>query len=116
MTTNSSDLGYQAESQACDYLCQHGLMMKSRNYRCRYGEIDLIMQQQHTLVFVEVRYRRDATYAHPATTISTIKQQRLHRTAQHYLQQAGLVQQHCRFDVVTLSDQPQRIEWIKDAF
>jgi putative endonuclease len=92
--------GAQAEQLAAQYLQQQGLTPVAQNYRSRFGEIDLIMQDDKTLVFIEVRLR----------------QQRIISTAQHYL--ANLARMPpCRFDVVLLDDvQGRNMQWLKNAF
>src|SRR5919106_4751538 len=111
--------GQWAEQAAADYLKAQGLHEVERNYRCRCGEVDLIMHQQKTLVFVEVRYRAGNRYGHPLETIDFRKRGRILKTARHYLQthpSAG--RQPCRFDVVTVGGGPEKseLEWIKGAF
>lgn len=108
--------GDQAEQLAATYLQKQGLNLLEKNYRCRFGEIDLIMQDQKTLVFAEVRLRRNLNFGGAASSITPQKQTRLIRTAQHFLNG-----QHnpppCRFDVVLLNDLSLAdIEWIKNAF
>ncbi len=109
-------LGDDAEALAANYLQSQGLSLLARNYRCRFGEIDLIMQQGNSIVFVEVRMRSQATYGGAAASINVPKQQKLIRTAEHFLQQHGH-QAACRFDAVLLTGlNPNHIEWIQDAF
>jgi putative endonuclease len=111
--------GEHAEQLACDHLAQHGLAMVARNYRSPHGEIDLIMQATDTLVFVEVRYRRDSAFGAPAETVDARKQARLRATAEHYLQrQAKGSKARCRFDIVAISGHGEalRLEWLQDAF
>ncbi|WP_349646265.1 YraN family protein [Candidatus Parabeggiatoa sp. HSG14] len=111
--------GQWAENLAYDYLCGQGLQFVERNYHCKAGEIDLIMQQREVLVFVEVRYRRSQRYGGSLESIDFRKQQRIIITANHYLQAHQWTQQYtCRFDVVLISgmsDNPQ-LRWISDAF
>ena len=108
--------GEQAEKLAAIYLQKQGLKLLSQNYRCRYGEIDLILKDAQTLVFAEVRLRKSANFGGAAASITAHKQSKLVRTAQHYL---GM--QHnpppCRFDVVLLDAlADNHIEWIQNAF
>ncbi len=116
---SSFQSGQWAEDFAHAYLCQQGLQLIERNYRYRRGEIDLIMQQQAILVFIEVRYRRNASYGGSLESINYPKQQRILRTAHHYLYTHSWTQQHpCRFDVVLIQGTlitPQ-IRWLTDAF
>ena len=108
--------GQQAESAACDYLQQQGLQLVARNFRCRTGEIDLIMQEQQCLVFIEVRYRHKKNYGSGAESITVSKRKKLLRTAEYYLLQQQLVDKiTCRFDIIDISNHSQ-IEWIRDAF
>lgn len=88
-----------------------------RNYRCRFGEIDLVMRDAATLVFVEVRMRRGSDYGGAAASITSAKQAKLVKAAQHYLAQSGK-NWACRFDAVLLTSAQAgaSIEWIKSAF
>lgn len=111
--------GRHAENQACLYLQQRGLSLVQRNYRCRLGEVDLIMRHGDTLVFVEVRYRRRADFGSSAESVDARKQERLAAAALHYLQRSGATTRYpARFDVIALApgDAPHSIQWIQDAF
>lgn len=89
--------------------------MVTQNYHCRFGEIDLIMMDAKTLVFIEVRLRSNSQFGNAAASITPQKQQKLILTAQHYLQQHGDSQ--CRFDAVLMSKADlQHIEWVRNAF
>jgi putative endonuclease len=106
--------GEQAETLAADFLLGQGLRITGRNYRCRYGEIDLIAREGMTVVFVEVRSRANETYGGAAASINTAKREKLIKTARHYL--AGITPlPPCRFDAVLLTGEPPRIEWIRNA-
>ena len=108
--------GAQAEQWAAQYLQQQGLKLVVPNYRSRFGEIDLIMQEGTTLVFVEVRLRRNADFGGAAASIDRHKQQRIIRTAQHYLANLARIPP-CRFDAVLLEDvKGERVQWLKNAF
>lgn len=108
--------GAQAEQHAADFLQQHGLTLLQRNYRCRYGEIDLILQDGATLVFAEVRMRSNNDFGGAAASIDQAKQQKLIRSAQHYL--AALPQTPpCRFDALLLhGPDGTEVEWLRNAF
>jgi putative endonuclease len=95
-------------------LQQHGLKLITRNYRCRFGEIDLLLQEGETLVFVEVRMRSSTDFGGPAASIDARKQAKLIRAAQHYLAALAHIPP-CRFDAVLLSSS-DHIEWVKNAF
>lgn len=115
MTPRAQAHGRQAETLAADYLRARGLRLLERNYRCRLGEIDLVLADGPVLVFAEVRLRRSPGYGGAAASITAAKRQRIVRAARHYL--SGRPEPACRFDVVLLDSlAPDRIEWIKDAF
>lgn len=107
-------LGRQAEDLALEYLQARGLDLEQRNYHCAGGEIDLIMREGVTRVFVEVRYRSSLAFGHPGATVDAAKQKRIAIAASRYLLSQD--ERPCRFDVVTLSGQPPRIEWFRNAF
>ncbi len=110
-----NNLGTAAETIAADYLLKQGLSLITRNYSCRFGEIDLIMQDSKTTVFVEVRLRSNSTFGGAGMSITKSKQEKLSRTAEHYLQQHGNVA--CRFDAILMNKaNVAHIEWIKNAF
>ncbi len=109
--------GKAAEARAAQYLESRGLVIVERNYRSRYGEIDLIARDGATLVFVEVRARGSNRFGGAAASITAAKRAKLTRTALHYLAGAGRTPQ-CRFDAVLLAgtDDNAAVEWIRDAF
>ena len=112
-------IGKAAEQQALSYLAQQGLELLQCNYRCRRGEIDLIMQHQNTLVFVEVRKRGSRHFGSAQESVTAQKQQRLLYAAQHYLAcHANTANQPCRFDVIAINgkQQEEKIQWIQNAF
>lgn len=108
--------GAAAEGLAAMYLQKNGLVLLESNFRCRFGEIDLILQDAGMLVFAEVRLRSNASFGGAAASITPGKQARIVKAAQVYLQ--GLSHPPpCRFDVVLLDGlEAQRMEWIKHAF
>ena len=109
--------GKDAEARAARYLEGRGLTIVERNYRSRYGEIDLIARDGATLVFVEVRARASNTFGGAAASITASKREKLTRTALHYLARAGRTPP-CRFDAVLLAGtgDSAAVEWIQDAF
>ncbi len=106
--------GEAAEERARRWLERQGMRLVTRNYRCKAGEIDLVMQEGATLVFVEVRYRSHQGFGSAAESVTPAKQQRLRRAANHYLQRLSRIPP-CRFDIVGI-DAANRIDWIRDAF
>jgi putative endonuclease len=111
--------GKLAEEQACSYLLANGLLLIRKNYRTPLGEIDLIMRDQQTWVFVEVRSRKNNQYVSNTESIGVKKRRKIIKSATFYLQKNRLLGRvSCRFDVlsITLSTAEGGIEWIKDAF
>ena len=106
--------GREAEDTAFEYLRKQGLSKIERNYRCRFGEIDLIMRDDETVVFVEVRMRSSSRFGGALESIDARKKQKLLTTARHYMAARGGIPD-CRFDAVLLNGDSQ-IEWIRDAF
>ncbi len=115
-------LGAGAEESACCHLLDRGLRLIARNYRCRYGEIDLIMcddsDNSSTIVFVEVRMRSRTDFGSGAQSVDSRKQGRLLRSAEHYLKRHATLLARCRFDVVSIhrAGNEHRINWIQNAF
>lgn len=110
--------GRQAELLACQFLQKNKLKLVVKNYHCRRGEIDLIMQDKQILVFVEVRYRKNKRFGSALESVNTQKQAKIILTAEHYLQQNTPSFLGYRFDVIAISptQQSHEITWVKDAF
>lgn len=107
--------GNAAEQLAALFLQSKGLKLVETNFRCAYGEIDLIMQDGNTLVFIEVRLRSSTRFGGAAMSIDSSKQQKLRRSAALYLQTHG--ESPCRFDAVLMTKvDVNTIVWIRDAF
>ncbi len=110
--------GQAGEAFARDYLRKQGLAILETNYATRRGEIDIVADDDGTLVFVEVRLRGDSRYGHSAETIDLRKQRRLIRAAEQYLlERIKGPTPPCRFDAVAIEKgQSYRVEWLRDAF
>jgi len=108
------ELGARAEALATDYLARQGLVLVARNFRSRRGEIDVIVRDRDTLVFVEVRLRSQAAFGGAAASITPAKRARLLAAAHAYL--ATLEREPpCRFDAILLDGlDPARICWERD--
>jgi len=116
---NSRQSGAQWERTAESFLCAHGLRILEKNFTSRFGEIDLIMEHDGTVVFVEVRYRKNKQHGSGAESVTHHKQGRISRTAGWYLvKNPDRAEQFCRFDVVSIDSQKtdQKITWIRNAF
>lgn len=113
------DNGRIAERLARRFLLDRGLTAVTANYRCRFGELDLIMRDARLLVIVEIRYRRRFTHGGPIESISAAKQRKIVRATQHFIRgHAAWRNAPVRFDVVGLAGtlQAPDIRWIAGAF
>ena len=111
--------GREAEERACRHLMQQGLSLTTSNYRSPFGEIDLVMQEQETLVFVEVRYRARGDFGSAAETVDARKQGRLRATAEHYRQNTPRASKKaCRFDIVAITGDGDNSDfrWLRNVF
>lgn len=106
--------GESAEQQALNFLAEKGLKAVSRNFRCKQGELDLIMTDQQALVIVEVRFRKTDKYGSAAESVTRAKQSRIIAATHVYLA-AHKTDRPIRFDVVAISGNGN-IDWIQNAF
>lgn len=117
----SNELGTWGETKAAEFLTRKGFRLLERNHHSRYGEIDLIMEDDAYLVFVEVKLRSSARYGTPAEYVTWSKQQKLRNTALLYLQSHPTDKQP-RFDVIEIyaprgtDTHPVPIHHIENAF
>ena len=120
LTRRRQTRGDQAEAAALQWREQQGLSLVTRNYRCRQGEIDLVMLDQDCLVFTEVRWRQQRSYGGALASVDHHKQRRLIQAARDYLARHPAHQQRpCRFDVIGMEpaiDGSVSYEWIQNAF
>lgn len=120
MTHVKAVAGQEAERRALELLETRGLTLLERNFRCRLGELDLVMLHGKTLVFVEVRSRKSSRFASAAESVDLRKQRKLARAAGFFLLRRPAFRHHpVRFDVVALDGpSPERyaIQWVRDAF
>jgi putative endonuclease len=108
--------GGAEEDAALRFLLGHGLRLVARNFRCRGGELDLVMQDGETLVVAEVRKRSSTAFGTPAETVDARKRGRLLLAAQVFLAaRPQFARAALRFDVVAL-DRADRVEWLRGAF
>ena len=110
--TSRQQTGQDGEDDALQYLLRHGLVLLERNFRCKGGEIDLVMKEHDMLVFVEVRKRAASQFGGAAASITSAKQRRLTIAAQVYLQRYKMPPP-CRFDVVAIDG--GELSWLKNA-
>lgn len=118
MALFSRDVGNQYESEAQRFLEKQNIVLIEANYHCRHGEIDLIMKDEDFIVFIEVKYRKDANHGAAAEMVTPAKQKKIIRTAQHFLMCNPRYQNFaCRFDVIAFDgDNAHSINWLRSAF
>ena len=110
--------GKRGEEIAVAHLRKAGYRIIAQNYRCLYGEVDVVAQDGDTFVFVEVKSRKTGTFGAPQEAVGPEKQKKLSRVSLHYLQQKCLETCKARFDVVAVQISPDetRIDLIRNAF
>lgn len=110
-------LGLIYEARAADYLAAQGLELIEKNYRCRHGEIDLIMCDRETLVFIEVKQRTAGRFGSAAAAVTDKKLSKIFRTAESFLQKhPDLAHQRARFDVLAYENSKPTPQWFKSVF
>ena len=118
--TYRAEFGDMAETLALRYLQQQELTLLDRNFRSRFGEIDLIMQENNTIIFVEVRARKTAAFMHPVESVDYRKRDKIRKTSQVYMHKTAAWNRFdMRFDVVALTGnaaEHMQIDWIRSAF
>lgn len=112
--------GFAYERHAERYLTKQGYAFRDRNYFTRCGEVDLIMTYNTSLVFIEVRYRKNNRFGSAEESITKAKQHRIITSAKEYINRHKLWHMHIQFDVVTLTpcnkEDSVQLNWIKNAF
>jgi putative endonuclease len=111
-------MGKLGEDLAVAYLQKAGYRILAQNYRCLYGEVDIIALDGDFIVFIEVKSRKSERFGQPQEAVGLEKQKKLSMIALHYLQQKRLENRNARFDVVAVKLLPDgtRIELIRNAF
>ncbi|MGA9421694.1 MAG: YraN family protein [Rhodanobacteraceae bacterium] len=114
---NTRAAGAHYEDRALAHLQRAGLVLITRNVACRYGEIDLVMRDDDTVVFIEVRYRQRSEFGDGLASVNTTKRARLVRAARVFLaRNPRLARCACRFDVIALTGEADDANWCRNAF
>jgi putative endonuclease len=118
MSLSRMKTGQRGEELAAAYLSEAGYRILARNYRCIFGEIDIVAEEGDVLVFAEVKSRRSGAYGDPQLAVGREKQKKISRIALHYLAEKQQRHRRARFDVVAVKLRPadDRIELIRNAF
>ena len=114
---NIGKTGETGEKKVAAFLRKQGFLIVKRNYACKYGEIDIIAQNEEYILFVEVKTRKQGSLISGAQAVDAFKQQRIRLTAQDYILKTGCELQP-RFDVaeVTIVDEVYKLRYIENAF
>jgi len=114
---NKKEIGFLAEELVRSYLLKSKYEILEKNYRTKFGEIDIIAYDRinDTVVFVEVRYRSDSSYGSPQETVNYYKQLRIIKSALVYIKNKNLKEVNYRFDIISVA-KDNKIEHIKNAF
>jgi putative endonuclease len=118
MQNNRQEFGRTGETLACRYLEENGYVILARNYRTKFGEIDIIARDMDTLVFIEVKSRRSNHFGNPKYAVNKSKQKKISMAALHYLKDTKQSNVRARFDVVSLVSISGEIciEIVRNAF
>ncbi|MDR1776028.1 MAG: YraN family protein [Actinomycetes bacterium] len=119
MTTQRRALGKRGEDAACDFLARKDYHIVERNWKCSYGEADIVATEADTLVFVEVKTRRSVAAGTPVEAVTPKKQQRYLRLAQLYVRRNNILDKNIRFDVISIHDHKNgraELNLVKNAF
>ena len=119
MSKYNLNFGKSSESQAISYLRGQGYKILGTNYKNKLGEIDIIAKDDNRFCFIEVKSRSSVMFGLPKEAVGRNKQHKISRCAIFYLKERGLLNQGCRFDVLSILDNGQddgQFELIKDAF
>lgn len=119
MLFNKRKTGNKGEYLACSYLEEIGFEIIERNFQFGHGEIDIIAKDEKTLVFIEVKYRKNLSFGHPETAIPLPKQKQIRKIAESYLWKNNISDHSCRIDVIAITQlkgQAPIINHIRNAF
>lgn len=111
---NKRALGSEGEEKAVRYLIKQGCSIIMTNYTCKIGEIDIIAKQDDTVVFIEVKWRKNDKMGRPYEAVNYHKQMKVIKSAMLYAQQKQLFEKPLRFDVIEIIG--EEILWLKNAF
>lgn len=115
---NKRQRGKAGEDAAVDFLQEKGYRILARNFRFDRGEMDIIAEDNNTLVFVEVKARYSTNYAGPEEAVTESKKNQMEKVAEGYLVERGIEGQECRFDIIAVEWQNDKpvVRHIVDAF
>lgn len=115
---NNRETGNLGEGYAKEYLINNGYNILSTNYRCKLGEIDIIVKKENYIIFIEVKYRKTLSYGYPREAVNYKKQCKIRKVASMYINTHNISNSDFRFDVIEIlnTNNKNTIEHIKNAF
>ncbi|UCE75297.1 MAG: YraN family protein [Methanomassiliicoccales archaeon] len=119
LSADRRQLGKEGERVAVQFLKSKQLCIRETNFRCAAGEIDIVAEDDDVIVFVEVKTRRNSNYGLPEEAVHYFKQKKLLQLAMYYLQKEQLQNKRCRFDVISIifnNNKIKKIDHFVDAF
>lgn len=111
---NKRTVGTEGEERAVSYLVKEGCTILMTNYTCRIGEIDIIAKEKDTVLFIEVKFRKNDRMGRPYEAVNYPKQMKIMKSAMLYAQQKNLFEKPMRFDVIEIMG--NETVWLKNAF
>ncbi|SHH07388.1 YraN family protein [Tepidibacter thalassicus] len=113
---NNREKGILGEKIASDYLIKNNFKILQKNYKTKYGEIDLIVSKDGKIIFVEVKSRNSLNYGYPSESVNYRKQSKIIYTAKHYILSNNIKNNDFRFDVIEVYLKNKNINHIENAF
>ena len=111
---NKRQIGSIGEDMAVEFLKSCGVKILERNYQNRFGEIDIIGREDNTLLFIEVKYRKNESFGYPLEAVGFAKREKIRKMARFFLNENHYYHYNIRFDCIGIIG--SQIEWIKGAF
>ncbi|MFC2582661.1 MAG: YraN family protein [Lachnoanaerobaculum saburreum] len=111
---NKRQIGSIGEDMAVEFLKSRGVKILERNYQNRFGEIDIIGREDNTLLFIEVKYRKNESFGYPLEAVGFAKREKIRKMARFFLNENHYYHYNIRFDCIGIIG--SQIEWIKGAF
>ena len=111
---NKRQIGSIGEDMAVEFLKSRGVKILERNYQNRFGEIDIIGREDNTLLFIEVKYRKNESFGYPLEAVGFAEREKIRKMARFFLNENHYYHYNIRFDCIGIIG--SQIEWIKGAF
>lgn len=111
---NKRKIGSLGEDMAAEFLKSRGVKILERNYQNRFGEIDIIAREDDTLLFIEVKYRKNESFGYPLEAVDFKKRQNIKNMARFFLNENHYFNMNIRFDCIGIMG--SNIDWVKGAF